>query len=240
MNQESGGVAGREPGRHRFPALWRVKGAQRLESVRPGRHRRSAATDKRSRTSWGGSRSTAMAHHGADRTAVDVREVDAGLQNRSVAVAVPAQGDVVRTLAAWHRPFGSTDEMDEHLLHEWRRRVQTGDTVICLERRRPSSGLAAPLDGAGPARVSWRAPADTRQPRRLRHRSPAGGGFHRPVRVRAVRATEPPLALTHVPLRRVPPTAINVHGHLHGAPAPTPRHSTSAWNGSTYAPVHLD
>ena len=37
-----------------------------------------------------------MAHHGADRTAVDVREVDAGLLNRSVAVAVPAQGDVVR------------------------------------------------------------------------------------------------------------------------------------------------
>ena len=37
-----------------------------------------------------------MAHHGADRTAVDVREVDAGLLNRSAAVAVPAQGDVVR------------------------------------------------------------------------------------------------------------------------------------------------
>ena len=65
-------------------------------SSSPGRHRRSAATDKRSRTSWGGSRSTAMAHHGADRTAVDVRAVDAGLLNRSVAVAVPAQGDVVR------------------------------------------------------------------------------------------------------------------------------------------------
>ena len=55
-----------------LPALWRVKRAPRLGSVRPGRHRRSAATDKRSRTSWGGTRSTAMAHHGADRTAVGV------------------------------------------------------------------------------------------------------------------------------------------------------------------------
>ena len=26
---------------------------------------------------------------------------------------------------------------------------------------------------------------------------------------------EPPLVLTHVPLRRVPPACVNVHGHLH-------------------------
>ena len=38
----------------------------------------------------------------------------------------------------------------------------------------------------------------------------------------ALCATEPALALTHMPLRRVPLTAINVHGHLHGVPAPSP------------------
>ena len=47
-----------------------------------------------------GSRSTTMARHGTDRTTVDVGEVDAGVPNRSLAVAVPAQGHVV----PWARP----------------------------------------------------------------------------------------------------------------------------------------
>ena len=56
----------------------------------------------------------------------------------------------------------------------------------------------------------------------------------------ALCATEPPLALTHVPLRRVPPTAINVHGHLHGAPPPSPRHYNVSVERTEYAPVRLD
>ena len=30
------------------------------------------------------------------------------------------------------RPFGSVEEMNRHLLRNWRRRVGAGDTVICL------------------------------------------------------------------------------------------------------------
>ena len=33
-----------------------------------------------------------------------------------------------------------------------------------------------------------------------------------------------PLALSHLPLRRVPPTAINVHGHIHAGEAPSRHH----------------
>ena len=56
----------------------------------------------------------------------------------------------------------------------------------------------------------------------------------------ALCATEPALALTHMPLRRVPLTAINVHGHLHGVPAPSPRHLNVCVERTNYAPVRLD
>ena len=33
---------------------------------------------------------------------------------------------------------------------------------------------------------------------------------------------DPPLLLTHIPLRHVPAGSVNVHGHLHVQEAPTP------------------
>ena len=56
----------------------------------------------------------------------------------------------------------------------------------------------------------------------------------------ALCATDLPLALTHMPLRRVPLTAINVHGHLHGVPAPSPRHLNVCVERTDYAPGRLD
>ena len=35
-------------------------------------------------------------------------------------------------LLGWGRPFPSVEEMNWHLLRNWRRRVDAGDTVICL------------------------------------------------------------------------------------------------------------
>ena len=35
-------------------------------------------------------------------------------------------------LLGWGRPFGSVEEMNRHLLRNWRRRVGASDTVICL------------------------------------------------------------------------------------------------------------
>ena len=127
--------------------------------------------------------------------------------------------------------------MDEHLLHEWRRRVQAGDTVICLgDVAHPAAwrhrSMVLDLRECPGERLLILGNHDVYDTEALRE-----AGFTDQC-TSALCATEPPLALTHVPLRRVPPTAINVHGHLHGAPAPapTPRHSTSAWNGSTTRP----
>ena len=57
--------------------------------------------------------------------------------------------------------------------------------------------------------------------------------------IAALCATDPPLALTHLRLRRVPPTAINVHGHIHKAKAPSRRHFNVSVERTDYAPVGL-
>ena len=44
----------------------------------------------------------------------------------------------------------------------------------------------------------------------------------------ALCATDPPLALSHEPLRQIPPGAICVHGHLHEGTEPTVRHISVA------------
>ena len=35
-------------------------------------------------------------------------------------------------LFSWDRPFAYVEQMNHHLLREWRRRVRPGDTIICL------------------------------------------------------------------------------------------------------------
>ncbi len=51
--------------------------------------------------------------------------------------------------------------------------------------------------------------------------------------------TDPVLVLTHSPLRRVPPNAVNVHGHLHGPPGLTSRHLNVSVERTGYRPVPL-
>jgi len=51
---------------------------------------------------------------------------------------------------------------------------------------------------------------------------------------------DPPLLLTHVPLIQVPHGAVNVHGHIHDKPAPTPnRHINISVEQLGYAPANL-
>ena len=57
--------------------------------------------------------------------------------------------------------------------------------------------------------------------------------------VAALYASDPPLALSHLPLRRVPPTAMNVHGHIDRGKAPSRRHFNVSVERTTYAPVGL-
>ena len=115
--------------------------------------------------------------------------------------------------AAWSRPFRNIKEMNHHLLREWSRRVHADDTIICLG------------DVAHP---------DAKRDRRLvlevrncpgervlilgNHDHDTEGlndASFETMCVAALCATDPALALSHLSLRRVPPTAVNVHGHIH-------------------------
>ena len=55
----------------------------------------------------------------------------------------------------------------------------------------------------------------------------------------ALCATDPPLALSHYPLRQIPVGAINLHGHLHEGTEPTRRHINLAVEQTDYSPVGL-
>ena len=55
----------------------------------------------------------------------------------------------------------------------------------------------------------------------------------------ALCATDPPLALSHEPLRQVPPGAICLHGHLHERTEPSVRHVNLSVEQTLYRPVRL-
>ena len=56
----------------------------------------------------------------------------------------------------------------------------------------------------------------------------------------AITATDPPIALTHVPLSRIPPGAVHAFGHLHGTRAAVPRRRDVGVDVIGLAPLRLD
>ena len=147
-------------------------------------------------------------------------------------------GDQV-ILAAGARPFSTAEEMDGHLLEAWGRAVGTEDLIVAWAMSRtPRPGATRP-----PSRPSGTAPAGgssssaiTTSRTSSSSAAPASSTSTWPCSAPPTR----PFALTHVPLRRVPPTAMNVHGHLHGAPAPAGRYVNVSVERIGYAPVRLD
>ena len=140
-------------------------------------------------------------------------------------------------LFSWDRPFAYVEQMNHHLLREWRRRVRPGDTIICLgdvvhpdawRNRR----LVLDVRGCPGQRLLILGNHD------LDTEALHDAGFTE-QHVAALCATDPPLALSHLPLRRVSPTAVNVHGHLHGGEVPTGRHINVSVERTDYAPVGL-
>ena len=49
----------------------------------------------------------------------------------------------------------------------------------------------------------------------------------------------PPPPLSHEPLRRIPPGAVNVHGHVHDGTEATARHINLTVEQTDYAPIRL-
>ena len=140
-------------------------------------------------------------------------------------------------LMGWGRPFHSVEEMNRHLLGNWTRRVDDGDTIICL-------GDVAHPDAVRDDQLVLDV-AECPGERLLvlgNHDRDIGGlrraGFHKTCRT-ALCSTAPPLVLTHIPLRKVPAGAVNIHGHLHRVAGPTDRHVNLAVEHTDYAPVGL-
>ena len=110
-------------------------------------------------------------------------------------------GDV-EALTFFGRPFRSVDEMDDMLFERWRSSVGPDDFVVCLGDVGTGPGLTM-LEGLPGRKVLVFGNHD---------RSAKGFDV---VCGSVYSHGDPPLLLTHVPLRRVPPACVNVHGHLH-------------------------
>ena len=67
----------------------------------------------------------------------------------------------------------------------------------------------------------------------------ASAGFHTQCAA-ALCATDPPVALTHMPLRRLPYGCVHLHGHLHGRGDPAPRRLDVGVDAIGFAPRRLD
>ncbi len=144
-----------------------------------------------------------------------------------------------KALTRWSRPFRDVDEMNAHLLEQWEQAVGPDDTVICLgdvsvtaiwqdravmERLRECPGTRWLVLGNH----------DVHRTRTLRE-----AGFDS-MCAAAVYAADPPLALTHPPLRMIPAGAVNVHGHIHGQAAVGPRRANACVEETNWKPLRMD
>ena len=117
------------------------------------------------------------------------------------------------SIKVFGRPFATADDMDDALFGTWHRLVRPEDAILCLgdlaihgvsgrllRRLREAPGWKILLVGnhdPGP-----RAVVDIDAFDEVYGTVYASG--------------DPPLLLTHVPLRDIPERCVNVHGHLHG------------------------
>ena len=138
------------------------------------------------------------------------------------------------------RPFGSVEEMNRHLLRNWRRRVGAGDTVICLgDVAHPEAWrdncLVLDLAECPGDRLLVLGNHDIDPVNQARP-----GEVHRTA-VTLAAPGEPPLLLTHVPLLQVPHGCVNVHGHVHQKESPTKnRHINVSVEQLDYRPVKAE
>ena len=114
-------------------------------------------------------------------------------------------GDV-DALTFFGRPFRSVDDMDHLLVERWQSVIGRNDFVVCLgDVTRGATSLPSleRLGGLPGRKVLVFGNHD---------RSAKGFDV---VCGSVYTHGDPPLLLTHLPLRRVPPGCVNVHGHLH-------------------------
>ena len=118
------------------------------------------------------------------------------------------------TISVFGRPFEGPEDMDKRLFGVWRRTVRPDDTIICLGDI-VFSGLWGPRRKrvvAAPGRRKILVFGN--------HELGIAGvgvpGFDEIYSVLYADG-DPPLLMTHFPLRRIPEGCVNLHGHLHNA-----------------------
>ena len=140
------------------------------------------------------------------------------------------------SITVFGRPFETADEMDDTLFRNWHHVVQPDDAILCLgdfaihgvygrllKRLREAPGWKILVVG---------------------NHDPDGGvvdidGFDE-VHGTIYASGEPPLLLTHAPLRDMPQNCINGHGHLHGRRVPNgTRHINTSVEQLDYRPRRL-
>ena len=118
------------------------------------------------------------------------------------------------TISAFGRPFEGPEDMDKRLFGVWRRTVRPDDTIICL-----GDVVFSGLWGQRRKRVVA-APGRRKILVFDNHELGIAGvgvpGFDEIYSV-LYAGGDPPLLMTHFPLRRVPEGCVNLHGHLHNA-----------------------
>ena len=125
------------------------------------------------------------------------------------------------TVSSFARPFASAEEMDDALFRNWHRTVNPADTIICL-------GDVA-IDGLSGTRLKRLRSAPGRKVLVIgNHEVNRAGevdidGFDE-THSTLYAPGDPPLLLSHMPLRHVPDGCVNVHGHLHNRESPSRTH----------------
>ena len=137
------------------------------------------------------------------------------------------------------RPFPTTEDMDRELLASWRSTVRPDDFIICLGDVAVASFWTDPehvndVRSCPGRRLLIRGNHDVRQRKQLQ-----AAGFTDQYWA-VILDTDPPAAVTHLPLRRRPVPAVNIHGHLHGEDDATERHANVTVERTGYKPVRLD
>ena len=125
------------------------------------------------------------------------------------------------SLSYFARQFASAEEMDDALFRSWHGTVTPGDTIICL-------GDVA-VDGLSGTRLKRLRSAPGRKVLVIGNHEVNRAGDVDIEGFDALHSTlyapgDPPLLLTHMPLRNVPDGCVNVHGHLHNRESPSRTH----------------
>ena len=137
------------------------------------------------------------------------------------------------TIRYFRRPFASPDEMDNVLFDRWERTVGPDDTIVCL-------GDVAPDDGLTAEHIGNIIAAPGRKLLVLGNHDRRHGGFDE-VSTTLYAPGDPPLLLTHLPLRVAPTGCVNVHGHVHESfVTGTSPHINVTVEQLDYRPVGLD